>query len=317
MDAVFESILEVLQSCCVTTIRDLARYAVEVDVEQTAAFRLHIQALADALDGEVNPARLSGVFSCVRSELRDYQSRAEKSVHALRQDLAAKTEALDEVIHAMTSVDADHEERIRDGLHKVRLLGTSPPLAKDGASLIAASNQIADALDELQRQNHLGMGQYMAEIKSLHRRIVALEVCTRTDVSGVASRLEMETRIAAAIESDSKVSLLIFKIRNLPMVHRQFGPGIRFEAVDAFAKRFIGALPGDAVAGRWDEDQFVAMVAMDGTEAIQLAGNVERRVSGVYAFMEDGNQRRPNLVVSARVVASTPGSSYEELIDRL
>jgi GGDEF domain-containing protein len=306
-----------LRECYSATIRDMMQYAVEIDAQTTTNFRRNLQAVSGDLNGNLNPAKLAELLSRVRNELREYHDEAARFLSTLRQEVTAKAEALESIVNAMASVDGDHEERVRDALTKLRQLSNSQVPAPMREVLTMTSNQIAAALDELQKQNQLNMGQFMAEIKTLHRRIESLEASSRKDVCGVASRLELETQIAAEVERGTRLALVVLKIDNLPIVQRQFGAKVRVDAVNAFAKRMAGALPAETVVGRWGEDQFMVIARMENPDAIKLAKDLAQHVSGAYVCTEGGKQRRLDLLVSSRLIPSSAGLAYEELIGRI
>ena len=87
--------------------------------------------------------------------------------------------------------------------------------------------------------------------------------------------------------------------------------------ISAFAKRLHGGLPPAAIVGRWSEDQFIALLAMDKSQAMGLAKRLTQHVSGTYVCMENGKPQRPDLVVNVSVIDHVAGGAHESLIARI
>jgi GGDEF domain-containing protein len=307
-----------LRGCYGSTIEEMARYAVEIDREITGAYRQHLAAIRAELSGDLDVEKLVASRSLLRNELRDYRDRASAFLNALRHELAEKAAALEAIVNAMAAADGDYEERLRTGLGKLRKLAGSPAADAIREVLTEACDQIEASIQEARKQNQLTVGQFMVEIKTLHKRIESLETASRKDeVTGLVSRVEMEARIASEVEQGQGFALILLKIRNLPMVQRQFGPKIRGEVLVAVAKRMPGGLPPQAVTARWSEDQFIVLLTLNKGEAIGLAKRLTQTLSGTYVCMENGKPQRPVLVINSAVVESPPGGTYDVLMDKV
>jgi len=299
-------------------LRDMEQYAVEINEEITPAFRRHLAAVVVELTAKSEIEDLAATRSVVRNELRDYRDRAAIVLNGLRHDLFEKVEALQAIVEAMASADGDHEDRLQKAIASLRKLAESPAAGPVRAALLEASKQIEASIEEIRRNNGLTIGQFMVEIKTLHKRIESLEMAGRKDVlTGMYSRLEMESRICAHIDRHTGFSLLLLRICNLPIIQRQFGAAIRSDVVAAFAKRMRGGVPPNTVIGRWSDDQFLALLEIEKAEAMSLAKRVNQHVSGTYVCMNDGKPQRPTLMVQVAVLDHVAGGAYESLIDRL
>jgi diguanylate cyclase (GGDEF)-like protein len=309
---------EFLMDCYSSAIRDMEQYAVEIDDQVTPAHRQHLAAIVLELAARDGADNLTATRSRLRNELRDYRDRAAVILNSLRSDLSVKADALQAIVEAMASVDGDHDERMQKSLVELRKVAATPAAAPVRAALMEASDQIAASVGELKRLNGLTVSQFMFEIKTLHKRIETLETAGRKDVlTGLTTRVEMERLISAEIDRHSSFSLLLFRICNLPMIQRQFGSPIRAEVISALAKRLRGGLPAAAIVGRWSEDRFIALLAIEKSQAMGLAKRLTQHVSGTYVCMENGKPQRPDLAVNVSVIDHLGGGAYESLIARI
>jgi GGDEF domain-containing protein len=306
---------QVVLECYTSAVRDMEQYAVEIDDQITPAHKQHLAAISADLALRPNVDNMSSNRSLLRNELRDYRDRAAGILNTLRCDLIAKADALQAIVEAMASADGDHEERLQQSLLTLRKLAATPAAVPVKAAIIEASNQIDASVEEIKRLNGLTVSHFMVEIKTLHKRIESLEIAGRKDVlTGLATRVEMERLISVEVDQRHGFSLLLLRICNLPIVQRQFGQAIRSDVVSAFAKRLHGGLPPAASVGRWSEDRFMVLVAMEKSSAMAQAKRLTQHVSGTYVCMENGKAQRPDLVVNVSVVDHQPGGAHEALI---
>jgi GGDEF domain-containing protein len=309
---------DVLMECYSSAVRDIEQYAVEIDDQITPAHRQHLAAIILELTARAGADTLIATRSLLRNELRDYRDRAATILNSLRRDLTAKAEALQAIVESMASADGDHEERLHNALVKLRKVAETPAAAPVKAAIVEASDQIDASIEELKRLNGLTVSQFMVEIKTLHKRIEILETAGRKDVlTGLITRVEMERLISAEIDRHGSFSLLLLRICNLPLIQRQYGLAIRTDVISAFAKRMRGGLLPAAVAGRWSEDRFIALLAIEKSQAIGLAKRLAQHVSGTYVCMENGKPQRPDLLVNVAVIDHLAGGTHESLIARI
>jgi GGDEF domain-containing protein len=310
---------EVLTECYTAAIGDFQQYAIEIDDQITPAHQQHLAAIIQGLTAaRANVDGLIATRSLLRNELRDYRDRAATVLNGLRWELSAKAEALQSIVEAMASADGDHEERLENALVNLRNLAATPAATPVMAALVEASDQIEASIDEFKRQNSLTVGQFMVEIKTLHKRIETLETAGRKDVlTGLTTRVEMERLTSAEIDRQASFSLLLLRICNLPIIQRQFGLGVRTDVISVFAKRLVGGLPPACIVGRWSEDRFIALLSMEKSQAIGVCKRLGQHLSGTYVCMENGKPQRPQLVVNVSIIDHLAGATHESLIARI
>jgi len=304
--------------CYRAALQDLAQYAVEFDESATASHRQRVAALAGQLHGKTHVPQLFASRSALRDELRDYHHKASAFLVGLREELSEKAQALELIVDTMASAIGDDEDRFKNSLSKLRELSDSPAASPIRMALATVSEQLAQGVEQIKKQNQLVIGQFRVEIQMLHGQVEALRaVSTVSGSADLNSRPEMETAIARAVEARKPFSLLLLKIRNLPQIERQYGALVRPDAIAAFTTRTRKEMPADAILGRWSEEQFIAIVEMDRAEAIALAKRLAQQFSKPYPSTDKGKPPIPALEVDASVVDSAGGNIYEGLIKKI
>jgi diguanylate cyclase (GGDEF)-like protein len=317
LDKIYD-VQNALLECYASALTSIQQYAVEIDDEITPAHRQHLEAIRTDLPAQLDLVSLTDNRALLRHELRDYRDRAAVSLANLHRELSEKADALQSIVEAMASIDGDHEQDLESSLARLRSLAATPRAEPVRTDLNEISDCVRASIDKVRKQHQLTVGQFISEIKTLHRRIGRLEAAGRQDVlTGLLNRVELETRLASAIEHAKTFPLLVLRLCNLPVIQRQFGAGVRTDVISAFAKRMASALPHNAVVGRWSEDRFLVILSMDKLEAMSLAKRVTQHVTGVYVCVDNGKPQRPSLQVNVSVIDHSAGNTFESLINRL
>jgi GGDEF domain-containing protein len=304
--------------CYRSALQAMAQYAVEFDDRATASYRQHVAALSGDLRAKADAPQLVASRSVLRDELRDYHDKAAAFLGGLREELTGKAHALDLLVDAMAADDGDHEDSLKQSLARLRDLSDSPVASPIRTALATVSDQLAEGIAQIKRQNKLTIGQFRAEIQMLHSQVEALRAASSKDgFAYLNSRLEIETRISAAVDARKPFSLLLLRIRNLALVERQFGERARVDVMAAFTKRAQKGMPGNAVFGRWSEEQFIGMIAVDRADAIALAKRLAQQISEPLASTQNGKPPRPPPQVDVAVIDSSAGDTYAGLTAKI
>jgi len=158
-------------------------------------------------------------------------------------------------------------------------------------------------------------GQFLTEIRELHKRIDTLENATTLDaLTQTFNRSEMEKRIADAQDG---ASLLLVRIRGVGKAEKEFSRDVAEELTGAFAKRLRNNLTPDAVLGRWGQERFLAIGPSGKDEAVTVAKWIGEHLSGVYACLHEGKTVRPSIQVDAAVLEREPAAELEHVLQQV
>jgi diguanylate cyclase (GGDEF)-like protein len=303
--------------CYLSAIRGAAQYAVELDDQLTPPHRSHLLALAETLEKAKPETSLSESRAVLRNQLRDYRDRAAAYLGRLKEELANKAGNLQQIVEAMTASDGDYQISVKQIVTRLHTVSRSPEAAPVRAALESATASLENGLAQIERQHQLTVTQFLVEIQMLHKQIDTLRMAASVDkLTRLASRTEMEARIAAALSKGTRVCLVLLKMRNAASVQAQFGSQVFAELLAVFAKRLRNVLRPETAAGRWDEDAFLCLLAGEKSDAVALAKRISEHAGGTYVCMRDGKAVRPVLCLDVGVVDWAPGDADGRLIQK-
>jgi GGDEF domain-containing protein len=125
----------------------------------------------------------------------------------------------------------------------------------------------------------------------------------------------MTERIKLSVSGE--FCLLLIGAHGLLRAEVLHGKEVGEELAAAFAARLRNSLAADAVAGRWNAEEFVAMVKMKKAEAIALGKGITNNLSGAYACLKAGKAVRPSLQASVGVVDTLANETSDRILQRI
>jgi diguanylate cyclase (GGDEF)-like protein len=279
--------------CYRYAIRVVAQYAVELEREITEPHKEYLTALSAEVNGGEDGLRESR--ATLRGLLRDYRDKASQYIGHLREELASNARSLEEAIASLTMSGGDSTTTLRSAIKQLRDAGSLPAeTLRDAIQAAAAS--VEESLDEMEKHHKVTVSQFQEEIRMLHKRIGSLEAAALIDsMTKLFNRTQMEERIR---EMDRESSVLLIQLEGLRRAESEFSVDVAHELAGAFIKRLRNCVPAAAVIGRWDHEQFLAILQVHQSEALTAASWIAENLSGAYVCMQKGKMVRPTLQLS-------------------
>jgi GGDEF domain-containing protein len=303
-----------LQETYTVAIRNTAQYAVELDTTLTEPFQRELSLLADHI-AAAGTEEIEESRSALRSILRSYRDRAGIYLTDLKSELSTTVQAFEEILNSSRQADGDHEKRLRGAIAGLRKVCQSQA-SVTRETILAAAETIESSVEMLRKEHQFTIAEFASETRLLRQRINQLEhTAPSVGQSGFCSRVYLEQRIVS--KPDGEFTLLLLTVKGLRSSERTYGPSVYEQINLAFAKRFRNGLPAGAVAGQWDDEQFVGILPLGESKAAGRAKWAAEHLSGVYVCRADGKTVMPMLNVSAHVLIPGNGESGMDLRERV
>jgi len=300
--------------CYRDAMNNVAAYAVELDEPTTSQYRRYV---AEAAGGLANPTAdvLRDTNATLRALLRDYRSKAAHYLNAIREQLAATAQALEDVLESLAQTDGDAESRMSKAVGSLREIAEQAAAAPIRDALLAATDAMGQSLEEMRKQHQAHVVEFKTEIRMLHARIGQLESAASVDsVTQLLTRVEIERHIGSLTPGNA--SSLLVTASGLRLAEVRFNPAVAAELAGAFTKRLRNVMPQNAVIGRWSTEEFVALLNVSRGDGIKVAKVVTEQLSGTYSCLLSGKVVRPELQVRVTVIEPVTGSP-EDLLRRI
>jgi GGDEF domain-containing protein len=302
-------------------VRTTARYAIEMEPGETAAFREHLHNLQEQVSIATEPKDWKGVQAGFRGELRDYRDKAATQLARLRAEIESAGEAVHLFAQSVTTIDSDHETQIRGALGQLDVIAQAVTVEALQTGIRSAAQIIVESMETMQRRHQVAMVQLRDEIRLLHKQIDAERNAHLLDPgTGVWNRQTLDSHIADLLKQDQPFCILLVCIRNLPRLGIRYSRTIIEGTLKALLQRLRTLLDEGTLIGRWDEQNFAAILEIEPAAAMGISRNASKNLAGSYSVQENGFSRRVSLQAVAGTIDRAAGSdeaSFREKLSRM
>ncbi len=290
---------------------------VEVDAHSAAEHRERLGAIVRLFDHINDKDAMLETSTVLRTELRSYQEGAGRQLSRLNQQLASTVTALQQMMESLAAGSEDQQDRLKGEMQRLKALISMDDLSALRSGISESLNGIAGCIDHIHRQNQLVVAQLRDEIRTLHSRVEAAERSAALDpVTGMMSRREIEAAIERQVSAGESFCLIFIWVKNLKMLQRQYGRKISDDLTVAACQRLADVVESRGSVGRWSDDELIAIIQIQKTEAIRLCKDLPGQLKGPHECAHQGRNLHLLLQVSSGVVEARPGERADRLLDR-
>ncbi len=297
-------------------LKTLANHTLEIDPGAASQLRDYLRGAEKSIRRDPTVEVLGGVRSGFEREWTGFAAISHARYEQLCRELAVTVRALDEALSsASREVAGGAETMLRGEAARLRELAAIDDIERLQAEIRCCAARLEECVEAFRKERMLLTAQLRDEIRTLQRHLESAEKEARTDaVSGLANRRQIERQIAAAIQSGVRFELLYVWLANYKYLERDLSRAKADSLIAAVAAAISAMLPADTPAGRWSDDEFMALVASDKATAIRLSRDLSMRLNA--AFELDGGECCVKLRASVGVIESTDGEGVETFLLR-
>jgi GGDEF domain-containing protein len=303
-------------TCYAQALRSTEQNAIELDSAQAAHFRTQLQALRDQLLPEAGARELQSVQTSFDTELKDYRDKTREQVQRLRREVQAASAALEAFAGSITESEDHLESGLKRELHSLNQRAVSDDIQEIRGAIRAATTKIGTSIEQMRSSNQLAIAQLKDEIRLLHQQMETARRAQTPDPSS-ESRQRITGRMDEFIRKSTPFSVLLVVVRNLEGLQNCYSANIIGSALRGFQTRFENILPSSAIVGRWANNQFAAILSTAPSNAMEMSGDVVRRLSEPFVEQEKGGTHSIVFNPRAGVVEFGAGSDLATFQVRL
>lgn len=304
--------------CYKLALRSVSQYALDLDSDEAALFRRHLQVIEEQWSAASGPDGMEAAQASLRGELREYRDQLNRRLGYLRQQVDAGAQAMATFAAGVAANDADHEHNLKNHLDHLGEASQGADLGQMRHAIQKAVSEIHASMDQIRRRNSLVIANLQDEIRMLHQEFQSERRVLFTDPgSGAWTRQKIEGRVEELFRQEGPFCVLLIAVHNLKRLEQRHSQAVVDGALKAMIKRLHGLLGSETLVGRWDKQEFAAILADQAPGAISLSREATRKLSGTYSIQENGIAQEVTIQVATGVIdrgaAIDPGMFRKKL----
>lgn len=314
----YEALSSVIRECYAMAIHSAAHYAVEVDAGLAVELRTNLKNIEEQSRTAISAEQWRAAQSSFRGELREYRDHSAARLAKMRKEVESAAAAMTIFAETVASNGENHEAQVSSQLRNLETTAQQENIAEIRKGIRGAVCEIQSSVENIQRSNRLVIAQLQDEIRVLHLQIEQERKALYTDrASGAWNRQKIDLHIDNLLRQNQPFCLLLVWVRNLKRLDTQHSRTVVEGTLKAMVARFAGMLDDDAVIGRWNADQFVAVLDVPPGRAIPLSAEATRKLSGSYAVQENGLSHKVAMQATAGVIERAAGTDSSTFLEKL
>jgi GGDEF domain-containing protein len=296
-------------TCYSQAIGSTDHYAIEFNAEQVAHFRAQLQVLKQQLRDAGSPEQLKSVQASFDTEVKEFQDRVRDHLEQLRREVAAAAAAVESFTSSFNQSGSDLEAGVKRELQHLNKVAASDDINEIRGGIRTATAKITADVGQMRSCNQLAIAQLKDEIRLLHQEIQGMQRSLRPHSQEQnPARQHLNSRMDELARRGRHFSVLVAVIRNLDGLQNCHAPKVLESGLNTFKARFENRLPGSATVGRWNKDQFAAVLDIERVAAIATSRDVMRTLSAPIVEEADGALHTLVFEVTTGVIDFQPGA---------
>lgn len=299
--------------CYSQAIDSTGHYAIEFNAEQVAYFRAQLELLKQKLRDNGGPEQLKSVQASFDSEVKEFQNLVRDHLKQLQREVAAAGAAVETFTNSFTQSGSDLEAGVKRELQRLNKVAGSDDIDEIRGGIRTATAKITADVEQMRSCNQLAIVQLKDEIRLLHQEIEGMQRSLRQpNEEQCSARQHLTSHLDELARRGRPFSVLLAAIRNLEGLHNCHAPKVVETCLNTLKTRFETSLPGSATVGRWNKDQFAAVLDIDRVVAIAKSADIMRALSEPIVELVDGALHTVAFDVTTGVIDFQPGADVRE-----
>jgi diguanylate cyclase (GGDEF)-like protein len=277
----------------------------------------HLGELAGSLSAEMGGAELAATGADAREQLQAWARRTAKHYQHKAGEVK---ELLTAMVRATESVGA-RDERCAGQIHEVtsrlRQIATLEDITAIRASIEKSAVELKTSIDRMTAEGKAVIEQLRKQVSYCQAKLEEAEaIASRDALTGVRSRLNVESHIETRISTGIRFCVAILDIDGFKKVNDEFGHLIGDELLKQFARELRSVCRSTDIIGRWGGDEFILLLDCSLAEAVPQRERLRDWVCGHYTVEGKEGATRLNLNISIGLAEHAAGEPLKELLAR-
>jgi diguanylate cyclase (GGDEF)-like protein len=274
--------------------------------------------LAERLSAEASCETVEDTESHVREQLQGWSRSA--ALHN-RQQAGEVKEILLMMARTAESV-GDRDQRCAQQINEVttRLNGIAnlEDLTEIRESIKKSASELKSSIDRITAESKAALDHLQGEVSAYQTKLEkAEEIAARDSLTGLGSRLWVESQLEQILLADPAFCVAIIDINEFKSVNDKHGHLVGDELLKQFAGEMRSVCRSTDIIGRWGGDEFMLVLNNCGIkEATVQIDRLREWVCGDYTVVGNSVARKLRIEASIGLAERQPGERLKELVDR-
>jgi diguanylate cyclase (GGDEF)-like protein len=262
-------------------------------------------------------AEVEATGAGVREQLRAWGNRTAKHYREKASQVRDLLMVMASAAESVGTRDLRCAGQLQEVTSQLREIASLDDLTQIRASIEKSAAVLKTSIDKLTSEGKTIVDELRKQVSGCRARLEqAEEIAARDALTGVRSRLNVESQIEIRMAAGSTFCVAMLDIDDFKQVNDAHGHITGDELLKQFAGELQSVCRSTDVVGRWGGDEFVILLDCTLVEAVGQRDRMHTWVCGNYTVQTSSGPVKLSLNVSIGVAEYAPGESLKELVAR-
>ena len=273
--------------------------------------------LRGELSAAMPAAHLAGHSQQVQERLRDWGHDVSRHYQAKAREVKEILLTMARTAESVSAHDAHSASQMHAVTERLRAVATLEDLSEIRASINRSAAELKSSIDRMTEEGKEALDRLRRQVADYQAKLEEAErIASRDGLTGVSSRIYVESQIEQRMEAGAAFSLAIVDIDDFKRVNDRHGHLAGDALLRQFAAELRSACRSSDVIGRWGGDEFVLLFDAELQEARAQTERLRKWVCGDYTLRELDGGLKLEVTASIGLAACTRGETMSDLVAR-
>lgn len=253
----------------------------------------------------------------VRDQLQDWGRRTARHYQQKSEEVKDLLIVMAQTAESVGTRDQRCAGQIRDVTACLTAVASLDDLSQIRASIEKSASELKSSIDRMTEEGTVAMERLKEQVATYRVKLEEAEaIAARDALTGLRSRLCVESLIERFIDSDVSFCVAIVDIDDFKNVNDQHGHLVGDELLQQFAAELVSACRSSDVTGRWGGDEFIIALECGISEATSQIDRLRKWVCGSYSVAGKSGMQKLTVEASIGLAEHAPHESMKDLLAR-
>jgi diguanylate cyclase (GGDEF)-like protein len=207
--------------------------------------------------------------------------------------------------------------QITDVTTRLKSIANLEDLTAIRESIKQSASDLKGSIDRMTAEGKAAIDHLKKEVTTYQTRLEeAEEIASRDALTGLRSRLSVESQIEQSLHAGAPFCVAILDINEFKRVNDEHGHVVGDELLKQFAAKMKSVCRATDMIGRWGGDEFILLLHCRVAEAKEQVNRLQEWVCGNYTVQGSSAPAKLRVFASIGLAERLAGETMKELIER-
>jgi diguanylate cyclase (GGDEF)-like protein len=273
--------------------------------------------LGEGLGAEISSKAVEKTETGVREQLQTWGRRTAQHYRQKTSEVKGILLVMARATESVGERDERCAQQITEVTTRLRGIANLEDLTEIRGAIEKSVSDLKTSIDRMAAEGKAALDQLKSQVSTYQTRLEeAEEIASRDRLTGLRSRLWVESQIEQSLHAGAPFCIAIIDIDKFKRVNDEHGHLAGDELLKKFAAKMRSVCRATDTIGRWGGDEFILLLHCRIIEAQTQIDRLREWVCGNYTVQGSSGSQKLRVSASIGFAERQPGETVKRLIDR-